>query len=571
MRNEGRAMKYQKIWAMNCAIGILGISIASVGVWIGYFLGAVLCALGSGIAVGAVARHPLVSGILGFAAGGISGYFCYEYVGGVIGILLGAIIGASLGGILGKWSNKKKARIDRALEGASAVLEKNQKKTLKMNKEIESMMNVSGPYIKNTKWYRKEYKYIQERLKEVHYNPHNPHSMDNASTSYRIIRGDLNRLKHSINKYLDIGKGSIRKSGSGVKKDSDDKGYSDSVFMALDPKRYSETFGKVVPRKTNGNVESEELLVFNEETVYKDEAQKEKWIKRSTGYIRSLKRRIGHAVRPEMKRAVSGYKLEELVNSGSFADVYFGKDRDGSSIVVKVPTIEKGKKWNLLTMAEFKSDTKKWKDLDHENIVNLKKSGFSPAPYVAMERVEGGDLGGLMKAHTFSMDEAIHIIGQLLKGLSYAHKKDVIHRDLKPENILFDVKGTAKISDWSLDSFLISLNPNKILENKRRLAYYAPEQLRPKEFRKPEKTTNIFRLGVIFYEILTKKTPFYDDDEKIIRSNIINKEPLPPSDLNPEVPKELDSIIMRSLEKQKSMRWNSAEEMYKKLSELMND
>ena len=238
---------------------------------------------------------------------------------------------------------------------------------------------------------------------------------------------------------------------------------------------------------------------------------------------------------------------------------------------MKVPILEKGKKWDLLTMAEFKADAKQWKDLEHENIVKLKKSGFNPWPFVAIESVEGGDLGGLMKNYIFSLDEVVHIMGQLLRGLSYAHSKEVSHKDLKPENILFDEKGTVKISDWCLDNFLISLNPQKILRDNRRLAYCAPEQLRPNEFGKPGKSTDVFRLGVIFYEILTKKKPFYDEDPERIRSMIINEDSLPPSILNPEVPPELDSIIMRALEKDWKKRWKSAEEMYGKLAELMND
>jgi|ETNmetMinimDraft_15_1059895.scaffolds.fasta_scaffold04849_5 serine/threonine-protein kinase len=212
-------------------------------------------------------------------------------------------------------------------------------------------------------------------------------------------------------------------------------------------------------------------------------------------------------------------------------------------------------------MAEFKADAKEWKGLEHENIVRLSSSGFGPAPYIAMENVNGGDLNDLMKNHNFSMDEVINIIGQLLQGLSYAHNKEVIHKDLKPENILFDEKGIAKISDWCLDNFLISLNPKKILGNKRRLAYCAPEQLRPKEFGKPGKSTDVFRLGVIFY----------DEDPARIRSMITDEEPPPPSSLNPEVPPELDYIIMHALEKQKKIRWKSAEEMYEKLAELMKD
>jgi len=503
-------MKYLKIWVVSSIICIIGISILAVG----------------------------------------------YYLRNLLGLLPGAIIGIILGVILIKWSRKKKHEIDGTIEGTVVLLEMDKKNTLKMKKDVETLMNVSGPHIKTTKWYWTEYKYIQDRLKEVKYQRKSPHSMENASTSYRLIRGDLDRLKRSIEKHVGVGMGS-------KKKTSDSKGSDDSISL-LDKDKFTKTFGEKDSLRTKDTDELEEQALLNE----KSELEKKR-LKRSTRFIRFLKRKKGRPVPPEQKNAVAGYELEEHVDTHGVADVYFGKDRYGRKVAVKVPSLDEGEKWDLMTMAEFKADAKEWNDLEHENIVKLSNSGFGPAPFVAMERVDGGGLDDLMKDHVFNMDEVINIFTQILKGVSYAHKKKVIHMDLKPENILFDETGTAKISDWCLDNFLASRYTDKLKDDNKRLAYSAPEQIKPKEFGKPDKSTDVFRLGVIFYEILTKKKPFYDQKPKKIKSMITDENPLPPSSLNPEVPAELDSIIMRALEKKKKNRWQSADDMYDKLAELM--
>jgi len=490
--------------------------------------------------------------------GGGPGYYIDGLTGGGLGLLLGAVIGVGLGAILRKWSEKKKLEIDESIEGVEALFEMDKNKTLKMNKDVETLMNVSGPHIKTTKWYWTEYKYIQDRLKDVKYHRKSPRSLENASTSYRLIRGDLDRLKRSIEKHVGVAKGSSKKTS--------DKDSGDSMSL-LDLDKLSKTFGDKSSRKIKDQSELDALALLNE----KSDLEKEKRLKRSTRFIRFLKRKKGRPVPPEQKNAVAGYELEEHVDTHGIANVFFGKDRYGRKVSVKVPSLEEGEKWDLMTMAEFKADAKEWNGLEHENIVKLSKSGFGPSPFVAMERIEGGGLDDLMKDHVFNMDEVINIFTQLLKGLSYAHKKKVIHMDLKPENILFDEKGTAKISDWSLDNFLASRYPDKLKDDKNRLAYCAPEQIEPKKFGKPDKSTDVFRLGVIFYEILTKKKPFYDEKPKKIKSMITDEDPLPPSSLNPEVPAELDSIIMRALEKEKNKRWPSADDMYKKVLELIGD
>ena len=156
---------------------------------------------------------------------------------------------------------------------------------------------------------------------------------------------------------------------------------------------------------------------------------------------------------------------------------------------------------------------------------------------------------------------------QLLKGVSYAHKKAAVHRGIKPNNIMFDREGNPKISDWGWEKFMAKTNPTRRKKKSEILAYRAPEQVDPKRFGKSNITTDIFQLGTIFYEMLTGQNPFFSEEPHEITKKITDLEPKPPSKLNDDIPPELDFIVMRAVEKHREDRWESVEEMYRKLRE----
>jgi len=108
-----------------------------------------------------------------------------------------------------------------------------------------------------------------------------------------------------------------------------------------------------------------------------------------------------------------------------------------------------------------------------------------------------------------------------------------------------------------------------VAESRCKLAYCAPEQILPKVYGKIDKSTDLFQLGIIFYEMLTGKNPFFDVDRQGVISNIIDSDPAPPSSLNPDIPRELDMIVMRALSKRKAGRWKDVNMMYDKLMEIV--
>jgi len=299
--------------------------------------------------------------------------------------------------------------------------------------------------------------------------------------------------------------------------------------------------------------------------------EKKLHIKPSKHYEKSLSPMRGHPVSPRIARAFRRYRIDRLINSSDFSDVYYATDVEDRMVVVKVPRLDKDKTKDKMVLIDYLSNADMWKGMDLENIVKLYRREVTPSYHLAMERMDRGNLDGLMKTYVLSVEEVVHIMSKLLEAMSYAHKKGVIHRDLKPRNVMFGKEGTVKISDWGWNGFQRSVNPNKYAEYRMREGYCAPEQIDSKEFGKVNEATDVFLLGLMFYEMLTGSNPFHDEDPEMTVANICHMEPEPPSATNPDVPEELDEVVMTALNKPKIDRWINAEEMHGKLLELVEE
>jgi len=264
---------------------------------------------------------------------------------------------------------------------------------------------------------------------------------------------------------------------------------------------------------------------------------------------------------------VPNYTITHKLGTGGFATVYRAINDEGKVVAIKLPKFL-DETLDMSVLKKFEAEADMWKKLRHKNIVSFYNGGLLPAPYLAVELMEGGTLKDLLKVHSFLVDEAIDVMLQILAGMSYAHKMASVHRDIKPENILFTKEGIPKISDWGIGKFMASEGVSKTVGTKGTIAYGSPEQI-SKQFGKIDWQTDVFQLGIVFYEMLTGKNPFYDDDALRIMGNITGENPEPPSAVNPKVPPELDRIIMTALQKKKEQRWSSAEIMHYELKKLL--
>ncbi|WP_456423579.1 protein kinase domain-containing protein, partial [Thermococcus sp.] len=216
------------------------------------------------------------------------------------------------------------------------------------------------------------------------------------------------------------------------------------------------------------------------------------------------------------------YSDVELIGKGGFARVYRAKRKDGKIVAVKIPlSLDEN------TGKAFLREITNWLHLRHPNIVRLYDANILPIPFLEMEYCESS-LAKLRKP--LPVEVAAYLIFNIAEGLKYAHSKGIIHRDLKPSNIL--LKGfTPKISDWGLSKAMTETHSTTLASF---TPFYASPEQTSRRFEKPDHRSDIWQLGVIFYELVTGRLPFEGDDLIEVVSRIATDEPVPPGELNPE-------------------------------------
>ena len=223
---------------------------------------------------------------------------------------------------------------------------------------------------------------------------------------------------------------------------------------------------------------------------------------------------------------ISKYEPLELLGKGGFAKVFKVKRKsDGKILALKVPDLdERAKK---MIMKEIEA----WKKLDHPNIVKLLDTYEYPIPHIELEFVEGvqvgikiaRDLGDYPKP--VKEELAISFVEGIAKGLSHAHSKNVVHRDLKPQNVLLS-NLIPKITDWGLAK-IRAISTTASMMKGLTLQYAAPEQIGGQTYGSTDNRTDIFQLGLIFYELLTGRLPYHSDSVVGTMTEILKAEPFP--------------------------------------------
>ena len=290
----------------------------------------------------------------------------------------------------------------------------------------------------------------------------------------------------------------------------------------------------------------------------------------SDSYVQHLSPPSLQPAPEHVKNLLIDYRITHILGVGGFARVYKAIGSFGKEVALKIPkTDDIMATMGMEVIEKFKAEAEIWMRLEHSNIVTLHRGKTEPLPHMAMELMEGGNLKHLMKNHDLTVGEAVHIIEQVLKGLSFAHRMASVHRDLKPENILFTADGVAKITDWGIGKFMASVGKSQSVGIKGTLDYCAPEQYDRREYGKIDWQTDIFQVGVMFYEMLTGTNPFEGEDFADCMGKVLRYSPEPPSSINSDVPDELDEVIMKAIEKKKEDRWESGAVMLNELQRFI--
>ncbi|NLY71784.1 MAG: Stk1 family PASTA domain-containing Ser/Thr kinase [Clostridiales bacterium] len=268
-------------------------------------------------------------------------------------------------------------------------------------------------------------------------------------------------------------------------------------------------------------------------------------------------------------RTLAGrYELLERIGDGGMAVVYKARDKLlNRYIAVKILKPEFTKDIKFIEI--FRRESQAAAGLSHPNIVNIYDVGREGnINYIVMELIEGKALSDVIKEKgALKPREAVIIAKQIASALSRAHKNHIIHRDIKPHNILLTKDGNAKITDFGIAKAVktgtIAGNTGMIMGS---VHYFSPEQARGGYV---DEKSDIYSLGIVLYEMLTGKVPFDADNPVAVAMKHIKEDIIPPSKLVPEIPAEVEEIVLKATSKIQINRYKTADEMVEALNNAL--
>src|SRR5258707_10684872 len=250
------------------------------------------------------------------------------------------------------------------------------------------------------------------------------------------------------------------------------------------------------------------------------------------------------------------YQLQDQIGRGGMATIYRGRDLHMDSVVA-IKVLREVYSTDPKFVTRFQREAKAASALQHPNIVQVYDYGQTGVIYfIVMELVEGTVLRRYLRSRgVLDIERAVIIAHDVALGLGAAHRRGIVHRDVKPQNILVARDGSIKLTAFGIASVYKDINAERLTTTGMTLGtvqYYAPKQAQG-EIVSP--AADVYALGIVMYEMLTGRPPFDGDTPVAVAMQHIQDTPLPPSQLNPNIPPALEEIIMRCLEKAPEMRY----------------
>jgi len=259
------------------------------------------------------------------------------------------------------------------------------------------------------------------------------------------------------------------------------------------------------------------------------------------------------------KKLDNRFELGRLIGTGGMADVYKAKNLDdGSTVAIKI--LKKEYSDNEEFLRRFRNESRAIAYLSHPNIVKITDVGFSnKVQYIVMEYIDGVTLKKYMELQPYvDWQTAAFFMIQILRALAHAHEKEIVHRDIKPQNIMVLKNGQIKVMDFGIAKFAKEEGLTTTAQAIGSVHYISPEQARSDV---TDEKSDIYSAGIVFYEMLTGKKPFDNENPISVALMHMQAKAKRPCDVNPKIPKGLEEIILKAIEKEPEKRYASARAM----------
>lgn len=263
------------------------------------------------------------------------------------------------------------------------------------------------------------------------------------------------------------------------------------------------------------------------------------------------------------KTVDSKYKIYEFLGKGATGVVYLSQDiEDSKYVAIK---ILRSRRWGDKKYIErFQNEAKAINFLDHPNIARVERIELdTDTPYIISEFVNGPNLKEYMEYKKgLELSQALEFISQILCATEYLHSKGIIHKDIRPHNILVSGEKTVKLLDFGISDFPGNEIKSPFYRDIGAVHYLSPELCMGNDY---DIRTDIYSIGIMFYEMITGELPFDSHRSIIISMMHIKKPPKAPIEINSSLPKELERIVLKSIEKNPDDRYQNAQEMLKEI------
>src|ERR671931_180639 len=261
------------------------------------------------------------------------------------------------------------------------------------------------------------------------------------------------------------------------------------------------------------------------------------------------------------------YRIVRKLGTGGMADVYLAEDQElGRRVAIKILNDRHAADDQFVE--RFRREAKNAAGLSHPNIVSVYDRGTAEGTYyIAMEYLDGRSLKELIIGRgPAPVRTAVEYARQVLAAVGFAHRHGIVHRDIKPHNVLVSPEGRLKVTDFGIARSGASqmTEVGSIIGTAQ---YLSPEQARGTPV---DQTSDLYSVGAVLYEMLTGQVPFTGDTPLEIAMKHLSAVPTPPSELRPEVPHDLDLVVLRALAKDPSDRYRTAEEMDADLGRVLD-